>query len=237
MGEYNRYSSKNPGKRFGCLQVFGLIIIAVIITAGVTIFVFKTWFFPSEFTPVTLNSAEAKVLAAKLEKIDPSAAVDALHNKNIKLSLSESPDPDTPIEPEPYNENGLKREIELTERELNGLLARNTNLAKKLAIDLSNDLISAKLLLPMDEDFPVFGGKILRVRSGMAFTYKNGRSVVILKGITVMGVPLPNAWLGGMKDIDLVERFGREEGFWKTFAEGIEDVKVEEGLLKIKLKE
>ncbi|MBN1276030.1 MAG: arginine N-succinyltransferase, partial [Deltaproteobacteria bacterium] len=81
------------------------------------------------------------------------------------------------------------------------------------------------------------GGKILRVRSGMAFTYKDGKPVVILKGITVMGVPLPNVWLGGMKDIDLVERFGREEGFWKAFAEGIEDVKVEEGLLKIKLKQ
>jgi len=234
----NRYSSKKPGKRFGCLQVFGLIIIAVIITAGVTIFVFKTWFFPSEFTPVTLNSAEAKALAAKLEKIDPSAAVAVSRNKNnIRSSLSESHDPDIPLEPEPYNENGLKREIELTERELNGLLARNTNLAKKLAIDLSNDLISAKLLLPIDEDFPVFGGKILRVRSGMAFTYENGKPVVILKGITVMGVPLPNAWLGGMKNIDLVERFGTEKGFWKAFAEGIEDIRIEEGLLKIKVKE
>jgi len=234
----NRYYSKNTERRFGCLQVFGLIIIAVIITAGVTIFVFRTWFFPSEFTPVTLNSAEKKALTAKLEKIDPSAAVAVSPNKNnIKSSLSESHDPDILLEPDPYNEKGLKREIELTEREINGLLASNTDLAKKLAIDLSNDLISAKLLLPIDEDFPVFGGKILRVRSGMAFTYKNGKPVVILKGITVMGVPLPNSWMGGMKDIDLVERFGTEKGFWKTFSDGIEDVKVEEGLLKIKLKE
>lgn len=52
-----------------------------------------------------------------------------------------------------------------------------------------------------------------------------------------MGVPVPNAWLGGIKNIDLVEKFGTEKGFWKTFADGVEDIKVEEGLLKIKLKE
>lgn len=207
--------SKISEKRFGCLQVLGFVVGAVIITAGVTIFVFKTYFFPSEFKPVTLNATEEKVLAEKLERFDPNA----------------------PLEPEPYDEEGIKREINFTERELNGLLAKNTNLAKKLAIDLSDDLISAKLLLPVDEDFPVFGGKILRLRSGMTFTYNKGKPVVIFKGITIMGVPMPNAWLGGIKNIDLVQEFGAEKGFWKTFADGVEDIRVEEGRLKITLKE
>jgi hypothetical protein len=106
-----------------------------------------------------------------------------------------------------------------------------------LAIDLSDDLISAKLLLPVDEDFPILGGKILRLKSGMVFTYNNGKPIVILKGISIMGVPIPNAWLGGIKNVDLVENFGADRGFWKTFSDGVEDIKVEEGLLKIKLKE
>ena len=59
----------------------------------------------------------------------------------------------------------------------------------------------------------------------------------MLKGITVMGIPIPNAWMGGIKNIDLVEKFGTEKGFWKAFSDGVEDVAVEEGLLKIKLKE
>jgi len=235
----NNADSELTRKRFGCLHVFALMAIAVIFTAVVTIFVFKTYFFSSEFKPVMLNPAEEKVLSAKLEKFDSIGAGVISHKKDDSgnRSKSERFDPNHPVEPEPYTEKGTKREIEFTERELNGLLAKNTDLAKMLAIDLSDDLISAKLLLPVAEDFPVLGGKIIRLRSGTVFSYNKGKPVVILKGITIMGVPVPNAWLGGIKNIDLVEKFGTEKGFWKTFADGVEDIKVEEGLLKIKLKE
>jgi hypothetical protein len=135
------------------------------------------------------------------------------------------------------SEKSIKREINFTEKELNALLAKNTDLARKLAIDLSDDLVSAKLLVPVDEDFPVFGGKTLRVRTGVVFTYVKGKPVVILKGVTIMGVPMPNAWLGGIKNIDLVKEFGTDKGFWKTFSDGVEDIKVEKGFLKLKLKE
>ena len=240
MEENNRsVASKITKKRFGCLQVFGLIVIAIIITAGVTILVFKTYFFPSEFKPVTLNAAEEKVLAAKFENLDSMGAGITSHKNdaNDKSSKSDSSGPNVPLEPEPYSEKGFTGEIEFTERELNGLLANNTDRAKKLAIDLSDDLISAKLILPVDEDFPLLGGKILRLRSGMAIAYNNGKPVVILKGIAIMGVPIPNAWLGGIKNIDLVEEFGGEKGFWKTFSDGVEDIKVEDGFLKLKFKE
>ncbi|MGD8548626.1 MAG: hypothetical protein PVJ45_03325 [Desulfobacterales bacterium] len=235
----NSVASKITEKRFGCLQVFGLMVIAVIITAGVTILVFKTYFFPSEFKPVTLNPAEEKVLASKLENFDSmGAGVPSQKNHDSSnSSKSDRFDANPSLEPEPYREKDIKREIGFTERELNGLLAKNTDLAKKLAIDLSDDLISAKLLLPVDEDFPILGGKILRLRSGITFTYNKGKPVVILKGVTIMGVPIPNAWLGGIKNIDLVEKFGAEKGFWKIFSDGVEDIKIEEGLLKIKLKE
>jgi len=52
-----------------------------------------------------------------------------------------------------------------------------------------------------------------------------------------MGVPIPNAWLGGIKDIDLVNEFGADEGFWKAFSDGIESIKVEKGRLSIQFKE
>lgn len=235
----NSAASKIAGKRFGCLQVFGLIAVAVIITAGVTILIFKTYFFPSEFEPVTLNPNEEKVLNTKLEKLDSIGTNVNLHRKDIlrKPSKTHQFDSSTTLEPEPYSEKSIKREIDFTERELNALLAKNTDLARKLAIDLSDDLVSAKLLLPVDEDFPVLGGKTLRFKTGVVFTYNNGKPVVILKGITIMGVPMPNAWLGGIKNIDLVKEFGAEKGFWKAFSDGVEDIKIEEGHLKIKLKE
>jgi len=241
MGENNHsIASKITQKRFGCLQVFGLIVIAIIITAGVTILVFKTYFFPSEFKPVTLNPHEEQVLTAKLENLDSIGAGVTSHrnDESIKSSKSDRFAPNATLEPEPYSEKGIKREINFTERELNALLAKNTDLARKLAIDLSDDLVSAKLLLPVDEDFPIIGGKTLRVRTGVVFTYDKGRPVVILKGITIMGIPLPNAWLGGIKNIDLVQEFGVDTaGFWKTFSDGVEDITVTEGFLKIRLKE
>jgi hypothetical protein len=52
-----------------------------------------------------------------------------------------------------------------------------------------------------------------------------------------MGVPLPNAWLGGLKNIDMVNEFGTSEGFWKAFADGVDNIHVENGGLRIVLKE
>ena len=235
----NNAASKMTEKRFGCLQVFGLIVVAVIITAGITILIFKTYFFPSEFKPVTLSPHEEQVLTAKIEKLDSIGADVNLHRKdNLKKpSKADRFDSSGALEPEPYSEKNVKRELIFTERELNALLAKNTDLARKLAIDLSDDLVSAKLLVPVDEDFPIFGGKILRVKAGMVFTYAKGKPVVIFKGITIMGVPLPNAWLGGIKNIDLVREFGTEKGFWKTFSDGVDDIEVKEGQLRITLKE
>ena len=235
----NNAASKMTEKRFGCLQVFGLIVVAVIITAGITVLILKTYFFPSEFKPVTLNPHEEQVLTAKLEKFDSIGTdvnLQGKYNRN-KPSDEDRFDSSGNLEPEPYSEKNAKREIIFTERELNALLAKNTNLARKLAIDLSDDLVSAKLLVPVDEDFPILGGKILRVRTGLGFAYVKGKPALVFKGISIMGVPLPNAWLGGLKNIDLVKEFGADKGFWKTFADGIEDIKVKEGYLKITLKE
>jgi len=114
----NSVASKTTKKRFGCLQVLGLIVIAVIITAGVTILVFKTYFFPSEFKPVTLNPAEEKVLAAKLENLNSMGAGVTSHRNDDPKNSSKPDrfDPTAPLEPEPYSEKGIKREIGFTEK-------------------------------------------------------------------------------------------------------------------------
>ncbi|MCI5165729.1 MAG: arginine N-succinyltransferase, partial [Candidatus Electrothrix sp. GM3_4] len=122
-------------------------------------------------------------------------------------------------------------------RELNGLLANNTDLAKKIAVDLATDLVSLRLLLPVDPDFPILGGKTLRVRAGAELAYRDGKPVVVLKGVSVMGVPIPNAWLGGLKNIDLMQEFGGEPGFWQSLGEGVESIQVRDGELYVKLKE
>lgn len=207
------------------MRMFLIILSTIIVTVGITLIAVKYYFFPSEFRPVKLDTQEEQTLKTKLTTLG------SLDN------LSKSSDNSSALKPEVYSEQGANRSINLSERELNSLLAQNTDLAKKLAIDLSDNLMSAKLLVSIDPDFPIMAGKIIKVRAGVELAYQDDKPIVILKGVSVMGIPIPNAWLGGLKNIDLVKEFGSDEGFWKAFSNGVENIRIVEGNLQIKLKE
>jgi hypothetical protein len=219
-------------RRTSGFRIFLIVLVTILVTVGVTLGIVKYYLFPSEFKPVQLSAAEEQVLDAKLNRLDTLQTTSSPRSGDKTV-----PGDSGVLEPEPYSEAGANRTITLSERELNALLARNTDLARKLAIDLSDKLVSAKLLLPVDEDFPFMGGRILKVRAGLELAYREQKPIVILKGVSVMGVPIPNAWLGGLKNIDLVEQYGTEAGFWKAFADGVEDIRISEGNLNIELKE
>ena len=214
------------------MRIFLIVLVTILVTAGLTFWAIKTWIFPSEFTPITLSVKEEQVLEKKLELFDRAQTG---RSRNSESSAGQR-DMDA-LEPEAYSEEGADRSITFTERELNSLLANNTDLAKKLAVDLSDNLMSAKLLIPVDEDFPIMGGQILKVRAGVEIAYRDSRPIVILKGVSVMGVPVPSAWLGGLKNIDLIKEYGNDAGFWKAFADGVEDIRVENGKIMVQLKE
>jgi len=211
-----------------------IVIFTMVITIGGTYWVLKTYIFTTSFTPIVLGTKEEKTLQAKLNALgyDPIFSSQP-KNKKENDEIDESGF----LKPEPYSEKNALREITFTERELNALLAKNTDLAQKLAIDLASNLISAKLLIPLEEDFPVLGGKTLRFNAGIGMAYQHDRPVIVLKGVSIMGIPIPNAWLGGLKNIDLISEFGIDPGFWKSFSEGIEDIQVTDGQINIKLKE
>lgn len=224
----NTMDAGDSGHRGSGMKVFLIVIVTMLLTVGVTLLVVKYYFFPSEFKPVQLSVKEQQALDAKLERLDSLDPAYQPRRSGVESGA---------LEPEAYSEAGADRSIRLSERELNALLAKNTDLARKLAIDLSDDLMSAKLLVPVDEDFPIMGGKILKVRAGVELAYRNSKPIVILKGVSIMGVPIPNAWLGGLKNIDLVEEFGSSDGFWKAFSDGVQDIRIVEGELQIELKE
>ena len=214
----------NPQQRTGCLKTLAIIFITMIVTVAITFWVLTRFIFPGQFTPVELSENEQVVLDQKLDLFS-----------GWQLSSTGSESPGETLQPEKYSEQDADRRISLSERELNAMLANNTDLAERLAIDLSRDLASGKILIPLDPDFPLFGGTTLKLTAGLELAYSNSRPVVILKGVSIMGVPVPNAWLGGIKNVDLVSEFGNA-GFWKAFADGVEMVKVEDGELVIELK-
>ncbi len=219
------YNETGQTKKRGCLRTLGIIFLTSIISIVGSVLVLNYYIFPSRLEPVELSQREESTLNSKLKQFGlptlPSSATSGSQT----------------MEPEAYTEVGASREINFSEKELNAMLAKNTDLADKVAIDLSENLASAKIIIPLDPDFPILGGKTLKVNAGTELSYANGRPTVILKGVKVWGVPIPNAWLGNLKNVDLVKEFGGNEGFWKSFADGVENISVAEGQLKIKLKE
>ena len=182
------------------------------------------------FTPVKLSQDENVTLQEKLNSIDST-------HQNIRSNVSKQSNNLPKLIPEAYSESNATRQVRFTEREINALLANNTQLAQKVAINFSTNLASANVLLPLDPEFPILGGKTLKLNAGLDLRFADERPIVKLVGVSLWGVPIPNAWLGGLKNIDLVNEFGTEEGFWKAFSDGIDALKVEDEGLLIQLKE
>jgi hypothetical protein len=211
------------------IHVFLIILATILITIAVTFWFVRSYIYARDFTPVELDQSEQKTLNNKLRVLgyEPdTTTTDRITGETDQQWLR----------PEKYQEQADKREVSFSERELNAMIANNRDLAKKLSLDLSDQLVSARLLVPLDADFPLLGGKTLRVSAGVEMAFHNARPKVVLKGVSLMGIPIPNAWLGGLKNIDLISEFGDERGFWSSFAEGVENIEVHQGQLSVKLK-
>lgn len=213
--------------------ILGTAAALLIVMALLSAWWIKHNLYASPFSVTKLSDLEQQALDAKLDRLEQSVRAQG-------KTLPKEPDERTSdgrLRPERYAEDAATREIRITEKELNALIAKDEETARRVAIDLSKDMVSVKLVVPIDNDFPLLGGKTLRLTCGIRLQHEARRPVVALQGVSIGGVPIPNAWLGNIKNIDLVQEFGDQRGFWKIFSEGVEDIKVSEGALFIKLKE
>ncbi|MCB1100949.1 MAG: arginine N-succinyltransferase [Kiritimatiellae bacterium] len=211
------------GCLIGCLSILGLLGVIVLAMALVGGWWYKRNLDTSAFTPVQLDPTEAVQLEAKLQQVESPAPVE----------------PPEPIGDEipPYTETPESRVVSFTEKELNALLARQTELGSRAKLDLSDDLISLEMLVPLEEGFPLLGGKTVRLNAGLNVGYRDGKPYLAIRGISLGGVPLPSAWWGDIKNQDLVETFGRDGNFWDAFSRGVESLEVQDGRLDVTLKE
>ncbi|MEM7259749.1 MAG: arginine N-succinyltransferase [Pseudomonadota bacterium] len=237
----NQYETEMPRQKrgLGCFSVIGIIVLTIAVTVAITLWAINSSWLNGKFKPVQLSGSEQQTLTQKLNALGAFDATpeDDQPQSTEQILGNDSDASSQELQPEVYTEDDGRRRIELTERELNALLAENTDLAEQLVIDLTDNMASVKLLIDLDPDLPFFGGKTLKVSSGTELSYANNRPSVVMRGVSVWGIPIPNAWLGGLKHTDLIEQFGDTDGFWKSFADGIEDIRVEEGKLLIQLAE
>jgi hypothetical protein len=224
--------TKKPARRTW-LRILGILAACVLVAALLTAWWVKSNLYASPFNPTTLTDKEQQVLDAKLDHLQRNMQ----SAQTSPVAGNAATKGEGRLTPEPYTEEAARRELRLTEKELNALIAKDEATAQRVAIALSEDLVSVTLVVPVDEDFPVFGGKTLRLNCGVTLRYEAGRPVVSLRGVSMGGIPIPNAWLGSIKNVDLVREFGGQGGFWDLFSRGVEDIRVFNGSLFVKLRE
>lgn len=214
-------------------RILGIIALFFIVVITVSVWWIKHNLYANPFNPTKLNEREQQVLNTKLERLEQS------FQKQGKFSGTRTDEEMTKerLEPEDYTEDPARREIRISQKELNALIAKDEKAARQIAINLSDDMISLKLIIPVDKDFPFLGGKTLRLSCGVTLRHEAGKPVVALRGVSIGGIPIPNAWLGNLKNVDLVHEFNGQHGFWGTLSKGVEDIKVSNGSLSIKLRE
>jgi len=156
--------------------------------------------------PVTLSAQEEKVLQQKVEVIK-----------------------------QPTYQKG-KKEIILSERELNSLINKYTPYGDRAKLELADDAVHARFKVDVPEDFPVMSGKTVNIRAKMIVIFDKENPRLELQDVTCMGISMPNDWLGNVKNINLLEQVSGESDR-SAFLKGIKNVVVKSGEVQIRLNE
>lgn len=96
--------------------------------------------------------------------------------------------PEKSTSAEEYSEDPDKRVIYLTQRELNSIIANNPDLANRASVHLSEDKISAGLVVTLLEEMPVMAGKTVKVTTGLRVGYKDDRPNIVVEGVSDLSV-------------------------------------------------
>lgn len=203
---------------YGCMV--GLVLLATILIT----FLATSWWIhrtinARPLTPVALNQQEQVELSNKLEFVSTS--------REMRLRAVEQPEPRArEIDPD-----FVRRPITLTDREINALIAKHTDLGDRVRVFLRPDEVVAQANIPVDRSVPYLGGRIIRTKVSLHVEVKRGDLVLAIRNISIGGFPLPNAWLGGLIGKNLVQDEFFDDPVMKAFVEGIEEFRIDSGSL------
>jgi len=209
-----------------------VLLVVIVATVAITI-----WWLQRPIKPVVLSPQEKATVESKLERLNAErpaksqgAAADASHSTAARGSGTQ-PEPDRPYVP------GSKV-LKLTEREINGLLNENTDLGNSVRLEFAKDAINAYVVVPIPKDFPVGGGRNFRARARFALSLtQEGTPYAVLEDVTVYGLSLPKAWLGGLKGENLLADAAGHRKNGGPILRGIKSLRVEPGALVLEVED
>ena len=203
---------------YGCGSVIALLIL-LLATVAITV-----WWIQRPIKPVVLSAKEKTAVEEKLTHLGggtsaTSAAQTAAETKPDRTYVPGS------------------KVLKLTEREINGLLNANTELGKSVRIEFARDAINAYVAVRIPEDFPVGSGKMFRARASFRLSLgEGGAPFAMLEDVTVFGLSLPKAWLGGVKGENLISKAVGERNGSPVFR-GVKSLHVEPGALVLEVED
>lgn len=205
------------------------------------------YYFHAHINPTVLSDKEKVVLNEKLERIQ--TASNAAHiplDPSTSTELNEVkllPPVDQELLQRQQDEFLRQQEMErrtltLSSRELNAMLNYQTDFGQTFRIDFKPGYLDIQCVIPVPEDVAVLGGKTLRGSVDVGISkLPEGKLALIVRDVTVCGLPMPNAWLGNIKNQNLIEQFGSENEILKIFADGIEHIEIVDGQMRVRLAE
>lgn len=199
------------------LVVCGLILVCCGITAAATAWWVKHNIYASPLMPVHLSQSEQSVLDQKLNSLGASADA-AASVKTAKQRADEE-----------------RRTLVLSEKEINAFLERQ-GLGQQMKVDLESKAATVTALIPMNKEVPLVGGTTLRLKISVG-AEKSGERTFAFKvnDVSVGGIPLPNAWLGDIKGVNLLAGSVESDPALRRFLAGIGDFAIDSGSIRVLL--
>jgi hypothetical protein len=223
------------------LYLCGTIVVLLLLVAA-SVFI-SLWWIQRPIKPVVLSAPEKAVVEEKLQNVSggnssiPTPRINPIPDRGteaVELPNVYAAPIDSNQAPDRAYVAGSKV-LKLTEREINGLLNANTDLGKSVRLEFARDAVNAYLAVPIPEDFPIGGGKMFRARGRFRVSLGNGGAPhAILEDITIFGLSLPKAWLGGLKGENLLgDALGQGKG--GPVLQGIRSLRIEPGALVLEV--
>ncbi len=209
---------QGPSWKTIILITLGVFVLGIGIATATTAWWVKKNIYASPIQPVSLTASEQQALEAKLQVLETSAAPQA----QPAVSPGEQ-----------------ERTLVITAKEINAYLAQQ-NLGDTVTVDLGNGSLAATMIVPIpaDSGLPLLSGTTLRLRLALAAAMdENKKLAVKVTDVRLGGVPMPNAWLGDVKGVNLVgENLEKDPALQRFFA-GIQEMEIRPDGLRVVLNE
>jgi len=212
-----------PAPRRGrlLLSLLATFLAGGLIAGGGAYWWFKRHLDARVLEPVRLAEAEERAFEAKLQTL--AAAGESVATPGAQ----------------PGSATADERTVQISGREINAFLAER-GLGENIHVELARDLLHVAMIVPIpaDSGLPLLAGANVRLSFSLdAACDPLAGPRFAVRDVRLGGVPLPDAWLGGIKGLNWVDQNLNQDPGVQRFLSGIQDLEVRPEGIRLRLRE